>query len=1547
MKSRRLSFVLIPTLALLTVLLFTPFPSAHAQTASLDVDQNGVAEANTDGQIILRFLFGLRGPVLVAGILGNGAQQTNPDDIVSFLETNRLTMLDADCSGQALAQTDGNLIIRFLAGLTGNNLTTGVTDSTGCRPTAAEIIPFLNQFLPGSDSIPPTLKIISPATGTFVTQKRPLINLQYGDDESGINTDSLASTLNSTSLQMTCTTNETTAQCTPESDFPEGEVTLEVSIEDQAGNTQTTQSQFTVDTTPIDISITAPADGLITTEEQIDVSGTVGAGVSSVTVNGIGATVLGTDFSATIPLREGKNMIVAVAEKGNGNTGTDSIDVTRDNVAPIVRIDTPRDGFVSVVNRITITGQVNDIVNGGTDPQVSVNGRPATVANGTFVLLDLQLVNGPNTIEAVATDAVGNVGRHMITIRFTNPVGARVSLLSGNGQSSFINQQLAEPLVAQVTDEFGSPVAGRIVTFQVTRNNGTLRSNANGTQARVLRVPTNGSGQASVLFTLGSTAGEGNNRVKVTGQGVAGEVEFCATGQGAQPDKIFSEMGDNQRGLVNQPLATPLETLVVDSQGNAVANVDVTFMVVAGGGNLNGQQTLERQTGTDGIARAVLTLGPSPGINNNLVEATFAGLSTLPASYVASALAAGDPAETTFRGVVLDNGQTPIPGAVVSIEGSSVSDITDDQGQFLLTNVPVGHILLHIDPSNSPRLETFPPLEFETVTVAGQENILGQAILLPAIPTQDAKIVGGDEDVTLTMSGIEGLSLTVFANSVTFPDGSKTGLVSISQVHMDKVPMAPPEGGLFVPPAWTIQPSGVAFDPPAKVTIPNNGSPPGDIIDIFQFDHALNQFVNIGKGTVSEDGTVITSDSGFGITHAGWGGGGGGPVIPIFDIVGDFLPPRTQDDVPPVINDPNNPNGDGTTPVVPGGEGQPNGGEEGGDPVILYTGEFILTETDLQIPGRGFDFEFKRTYRSQYNFNGPLGFNWDHNYRERLDLPDPGDTNQDILRCSGRSRLDRYVANPDGSYTSPTRFYDTLTKNPDGTYTIRNRDGFKTNFDDRGFLANMVDRNGNTMTFIHNDEGKLLIVTDTMGRDINFAYGEQGHLISMTDFLGREVRYRIDGNGHLAAVRSPVVLNTVNGNNFPNGKTTRYEYTFGFDASEDPRLEFLNHNMTAITDPKGQRYLVNTYGQDPDSYEFDRLIRQQEGTADQVYTFDYRELNPGGSTAPNMPRNQTITIDRNGNRIVSIHNSMGNVLERRVETNRNINPLDPQAFITIHTYNADGERTSTTFPEGNRLEFTYDESNPNRFQQGNLIQTVHVPGPRAGDQTQLTTTQQFEPIFNQLASITEPRGNDPSFVPPNGGATSAARYTTTFRFDYQEGNSLSALAAELGLPEGDVSTLLANAGISLNIGDQNDDGLTNQANGNVVRREAPTVNLLAGSQQAGIEGDSTQEIVATFTHNRFGQLNSETDPEGNVDDHEYYPETDPDGDGTDSISTRTLATDTGGYRKATMFDNRGSPVDAKRHRPHKSAMNGSTTPWETSFEPSMAEAMLRTMTSII
>ncbi|HEU4886577.1 MAG TPA: hypothetical protein VFV49_01735, partial [Thermoanaerobaculia bacterium] len=98
--------------------------------------------------------------------------------------------------------------------------------------------------------------------------------------------------------------------------------------------------------------------------------------------------------------------------------------------------------------------------------------------------------------------------------------------------------------------------------------------------------------------------------------------------------------------------------------------------------------------------------------------------------------------------------------------------------------------------------------------------------------------------------------------------------VSVTTVHVDKVPMAP---GFGQQPRFivTIQPPGVHFDPPAAISFPNvDGLKPGEVTEMYSFDHDLGQFVSIGTASVSADGNVLRSDLGVGIVKGGWHCGG-------------------------------------------------------------------------------------------------------------------------------------------------------------------------------------------------------------------------------------------------------------------------------------------------------------------------------------------------------------------------------------------------------------------------------------------------------------------------------------------------------------------------------------------------------------------------------------------------------------------------------------------------------------------------------------------------
>lgn len=621
------------------------------------------------------------------------------------------------------------------------------------------------------------------------------------------------------------------------------------------------------------VTITSPVTLTTVGSSPIDVTGTVSDNAVSVFVNGVEADIINGGFTVTgIVLNEGMNTIAASAYDVLNNVVTANVNITLDSTPPKIFINSPEDGAVVTSSPVTVTGIINDIVRGTVNEgqaSVTVNGIEAAVVNRSFIVEAVPLVEGANTITAVGADQTGNTDSASITVTLDLSLGKRLNMVSGNIQTASIGSQLPQPLVVSVNDENG-PITGTTVVFRVIENNGTL----NGGQ-RALALETDNNGQASVTYTLGTWAGSGNNKVEVTATGVQGSVIFIASGTVGSAANIHVASGGQQRGAVNQPLPLPLVAIVTDSGFNPVGNVTVTFTVIEGRGKFsNAQSEITINTDSDGRAAASLTLGPIAGTNAHIAEATFPGSTEAPASFVATGLVPGDPGDTRISGVVLDNSNNPIPGVTMRVEGTTRQAVTDEQGVFVIENVPVGPVHLIADGSTATLSGEYPTLMFELVTIAGQDNTLGMPIYLLPLNIETTATVGGNEDVVYTLPDVPGFSLTVKANSVTFPDGSKEGQISVTQVHADKIPMAPPNG---LQPRFiiTIQPAGAVFDPPAIVTLPNvDGLAPGEKTNLYSFDHDLGQFVSIGTGTVSEDGMLIVSDPGVGVVKAGWHCGG-------------------------------------------------------------------------------------------------------------------------------------------------------------------------------------------------------------------------------------------------------------------------------------------------------------------------------------------------------------------------------------------------------------------------------------------------------------------------------------------------------------------------------------------------------------------------------------------------------------------------------------------------------------------------------------------------
>jgi len=714
-----------------------------------------------------------------------------------------------------------------------------------------------------TDNTPPSVTITSPKATDAVTGNSVVVTGYAGDDRGAVTL-----TINGVAVPVVNGAFSTTVP------LVEGSNPITAVATDAVGNTAT--ATVTIDRFFIpNITIASPADLSVVSSATITVSGTVNVPGLAVTVNGVQATVSGTSFAAVnVPLQQGRTVINAVATTPAGRTASANIFIYRDSIPPrVTPIDPPANATV-YTNAVTVIGKVDDVVVGTVNSQqvtLTVGGVPATVANCSFVARGVPLQSGANDVVIAATDHAGNVTTVHHPLTYT-PLPALPHLVSvaGDGQSGAIGATLPVPLQAQFVDGNGQAIANAPLELRVAGDRGTLTSGAS--SGRVINVVTDAQGRVAATWKLGTRAGAAVDRVEVRATSSVNYLELSATTIAGPPSLIVVDAGNSQFGAVSQHLPRPFVAVVVDSGSNRLANVPVVFSVLQGGGSFDGQPSVTVTTDSDGRAVATAMLGPDAGNDNNVFAAATPQGARV--EFVASGRRPGDPAATRIFGVVEDNMNVPISGVSVRIDGTAIATQTDAQGQFVLGGVPIGYVKLFVDGTTAQRAGTWPTLEYAMYTVAGIDNRLEMPIYLLPIDVRRGLFVDDITGGTLTLPELPGFSLTVKPGTATFPGGGRTGTVSATLVHNDKVPMTP---GFGQQPRFivTIQPTGTHFDPPAALSIPNtDGLAPGEVTEMYSFDHDLGQFVSIGSGTVSDDGSTIRSDPGTGIIKGGWHTGG-------------------------------------------------------------------------------------------------------------------------------------------------------------------------------------------------------------------------------------------------------------------------------------------------------------------------------------------------------------------------------------------------------------------------------------------------------------------------------------------------------------------------------------------------------------------------------------------------------------------------------------------------------------------------------------------------
>lgn len=149
----------------------------------------------------------------------------------------------------------------------------------------------------------------------------------------------------------------------------DGSHTITIDVMDNDGNAAAQKSTaYTVDTVPPTLNITAPAEGLVTATQSLNVAGKTNDATSSpvtvtITLNGAdqGAVTVGADgaFSKTVSLAAGENTITITATDAAGKTSTMTRTVTLDTSVPKVAsaaiTPNPVDAGATMIISVVIT----------------------------------------------------------------------------------------------------------------------------------------------------------------------------------------------------------------------------------------------------------------------------------------------------------------------------------------------------------------------------------------------------------------------------------------------------------------------------------------------------------------------------------------------------------------------------------------------------------------------------------------------------------------------------------------------------------------------------------------------------------------------------------------------------------------------------------------------------------------------------------------------------------------------------------------------------------------------------------------------------------------------------------------------------------------------------------------------------------------------------------------------------------------------------------------------------------------------------------------
>ena len=237
---------------------------------------------------------------------------------------------------------------------------------------------------------------------------------------------------------------------------------------------------------------------------------------------------------------------------------------------PAVRItDAKGKGVKNVMVRWRITGGGGKVVN---DSVRTTGSGDATSGGWT-----LGTTAGQQTLQATAD------GIPAVTFTATANAGplSRLTPVSATDQQATVNTPVPALPAVRAEDQYGNPVSGAAIVFTIVQGNGVLLG---------AQQSSNELGSAAVGgWTIGTAIGQQIVTATATG---ANPAVFSVNALAGPAADLLKVVGDIQAGVANINIAVPPGVRVVDSFGNPVGNVPVTFTPGANSGTVTGSTVL-------------------------------------------------------------------------------------------------------------------------------------------------------------------------------------------------------------------------------------------------------------------------------------------------------------------------------------------------------------------------------------------------------------------------------------------------------------------------------------------------------------------------------------------------------------------------------------------------------------------------------------------------------------------------------------------------------------------------------------------------------------------------------------------------------------------------------------------------------------------------------------------------------------------------------------------------------------------------------------------